>query len=404
MRGVVGRAQRGHVAGEVELAARRQERGRGGAGRGGRGRGCGGRGDGRRRRGLAAEERHRVGIAGRELQDLAVDLLGLAALLALVEDPGQLLEHRHGLGALIERLERLRQERQRLDVARVGLEAQLELLQRAPRIVLAQVQAGELAVEISLLGAVPQQALGDLDEVVEPVLPAQLLADRGELRDRLLGHPLLRVQLGELDARRDVARIEIDELPDRGQRLLGLALTVEVRRHLLEVLHGVGHQPELPVQLGELEVHLDEPRVELEDLLVDRDGLGEEPLVLIEARDLEVRVGGLLLLALARVQVADLEPHADVLRIFADDAQVLLDRLVDLALLDELAGPLHHLLFVEGHGARSPRRADRIRAAYAARERRADMRRRDPARGEVATALSVRARRDLGQARASMIR
>jgi len=131
---------------------------------------------------------------------------------------------------------------------------------------------------------------------------------------------------------------------------------VEVGGHRLEVLHGVGHQPQLPVQLGELEVDLDQARIELEDLLVDRDRLGEEALVLVEARHLEVGLGGLLLLALAREQVADLQPDPDVLRLFTDDAQVLLDRLVELALVDEATGRVHGLLFVEGHGSADLRR------------------------------------------------
>ena len=174
--------------------------------------------------------------------------------------------------------------------------------------------------------------------------------------DRVLDEAFLRVQLGELDARRDVLGIEIDELLDRRERFLRLAFAMEVRRDRLVVLHRIGHQAELAVELGELQDHVDEARIELEDLLVDRDRFEEEALLVIEARDLEVRLGRVLLRALLRVEVADLEPDADVLRILLDDPQVLLDRLVELALLDKLPGRIHDLFFVEGHGRLQPPR------------------------------------------------
>src|SRR6185436_20094192 len=90
------------------------------------------------------------------------------------------------------------------------------------------------------------------------------------------------------------------------------------------------------------------------DLLVDRDGLEIEALFPVELRDLEVRLGRLLLGVPLRVEVADLQPDPDVLRILLDDAQVLLDRLVELALLDELLRGLHDLVLIDGHGATTP--------------------------------------------------
>jgi hypothetical protein len=125
---------------------------------------------------------------------------------------------------------------------------------------------------------------------------------------------------------------------------------VEERGDALEVLHRIGQQAELAIQLGELEVHFDHARVELEDLLVDGDGLQVEALLAVELGDLEVRLGRLGLRPLLRVQVADLQPDADVFRIVLDDLQVLLDRAVGLPLLDVLARRVHDLAFVEGHG------------------------------------------------------
>ena len=195
----------------------------------------------------------------------------------------------------------------------------------------------------------PQQPLGDLDEVVLAIVRAQILAGVAKLLDRLGGHALFRVQLRELDPGRDVVGIEVDQLANRRQRLFGLTFAMEVGRDALEVLHRVRQQPQLAVQLGQLEVDVDQARVELEDLLVDRDGLEVEALLAVELRDLEIGLGRLGLGALFGVQVADLEPDADVLRVLLNDLEVLLDRLVGVTLLDELAGRIHGLVLVESH-------------------------------------------------------
>ena len=261
----------------------------------------------------------RVRIVRHDLEDLAIDLAGLVARLVLEVNARELLQHRDGLGFLIERGERDREQAERLDVARIGLEARLELLQRAARIVAAQVQAGELAVERVVIRLVPQQALGDLDEVVLPALAAQLLARVRELRRRFFEEVFLRVQLGELDPRRDVLRIEIDQLLDRVERVLGVAFAMEVRGDRFVVLHRIAHQAEAAIELCELQDHVDETRIQFQDLLVDGHGFQEKALFVVEARDLQIGVGRFLFRALLRVEVADLQPHADVLRIFGDD-------------------------------------------------------------------------------------
>jgi hypothetical protein len=213
------------------------------------------------------------------------------------------------------------------------------------------VEPGELAIERLVVGLVPQQALGDLQEVVLATLPAQLLARDLELGRGVIDLALLGEELRELDARRDVLGIEIDELLDRRERFLGVAFAMEVGGDRLEVLHRIGRQAQLAIQLRELQDHVDEPRIELEDLLVDSDGFQEEALVVIELRDLQVGLDRVLLRAPLGVEIADLQPDANVLGILVDDAQVLLDRLVDLALVDELPRRIHDLFFVKGHGA-----------------------------------------------------
>src|SRR5688572_463802 len=85
-----------------------------------------------------------------------------------------------------------------------------------------------------------------------------------------------------------------------------MRFAMEVSGDGFVVLHRIAHQTELAIQLGELERDVDLARIELEDLLVDRDGFEKETLLVIEARDFEIRVSRVLLGALFRVEVADL--------------------------------------------------------------------------------------------------
>jgi len=107
-----------------------------------------------------AEERDRVGVARHELEDPAEHVAGLLALLVLDVDPRELLEHADRLGLLLEGLERLGEQAEGLDVARIGLEAGLQLLERAPRVIAPQVQPGELAVERLVVGFVLASSAG----------------------------------------------------------------------------------------------------------------------------------------------------------------------------------------------------------------------------------------------------
>src|SRR5262249_34969792 len=83
-------------------------------------------------------------------------------------------------------------------------------------------------------------------------------------------------------------------------------------------------------------------------------GLQVETLLAIELGDFNVGLGGLALRALFRIQVANLQPDADVLGVVLDDLQVLLDRLVSLAPFDKLLGGFHDLILIYGHGSRRP--------------------------------------------------
>ena len=121
------------------------------------------------------------------------------------------------------------------------------------------------------------------------------------------------------------------------------------RRDRLVLLHRVRQEAELLVQLRQLVVHVDEARLDLENLLIDGDGFEVEALVRIELRDLCIGLGRLGLLAQLGVKVANLEPDPDVLIVVGDDFEVLLDRLFELALFDQLLGAGDQFVFVGRH-------------------------------------------------------
>ena len=103
------------------------------------------------------------------------------------------------------------------------------------------------------------------------------------------------------------------------------------------------------VEIGQLDIHVDERGVDLEDLFVDRDRLQEEALLGIELRNLAVGLGGSRVVTDAGFEVSDLEEGADVLGVFLDAALEFLDRLVDLPLLQELLRVSAYLVLVGGH-------------------------------------------------------
>ncbi len=121
----------------------------------------------------------------------------------------------------------------------------------------------------------------------------------------------------------------------------------------LEEGHGLGHQPQLLVQLGQLEVDFGQLGVELEHLLVEGDRLQEEPVLGIDLGDLGEEGGGLRVLSLLLVQLAHLLEHAHVARIHVEHLLVLADGLVEGTFGDELGGALDDLGLVHRRQSRS---------------------------------------------------
>ena len=94
--------------------------------------------------------------------------------------------------------------------------------------------------------------------------------------------------------------------------LSGSFFGVCVARDLLVRRERVARELQRLVGRGELQLDVDPARVELEDLLVDRHGLEEEPLLAVGLRDLEIRVARVADRAALRVEIADLEERSYV--------------------------------------------------------------------------------------------
>ena len=200
------------------------------------------------------------------------------------------------------------------------------------------VRRGQLARDAEVGGAMEQQALGDAHEVVGAPLRLQLHRELGQLVDRLVDLADLRRRLGQPDARRDVVRVQPDDLAQRGQRLLDLARLLQLVRGQLQLAQRVRDHPLLPVGLGQPLAHVRQPGRQLEDALVDRHRLARKTLLHVDLGGAQVDVARLLQRAAPGVDLRHLQPGAGVVRIFLDDARELLERALFLPPLQELLG------------------------------------------------------------------
>jgi hypothetical protein len=113
----------------------------------------------------------------------------------------------------------------------------------------------------------------------------------------------------------------------------------------------VADQREHLVHLGELDLDVEAARVELEDLLVDRDGLQEEALVRVLMRDASVGLDRLRTGAAAGVEVTDLQPGANIGGVRLHELAKLRDRPVVVALRQVLLGGFENLGAIDTHVA-----------------------------------------------------
>ncbi len=125
-------------------------------------------------------------------------------------------------------------------------------------------------------------------------------------------------------------------------------LLVVVGEHL-ELRARLVDQPLFGVQLGERLVHLEQGRIELDDLLVDRDRFDEETFLGVALRDLGEEIDRLVDALDPRVEVADPVQRVDVVRVVGEQLAILADRRLDFAARNVLLCGLYDLVTRDSH-------------------------------------------------------
>ena len=189
----------------------------------------------------------------------------------------------------------------------------------------------------------------DLRRLVDALLAHHQLGDRAVL-EKLLVALLERMEdLGELDVRRRVLRFERHHALQHADGGGGIrVLLVVVDQHLI-LRARLGDQALAVVELGQPLVDREPRRVELDDLLVDRDRLDEETVLRVPVGDLGEELDRFVDLVQPDVEVAHPVERRGVVRVLGEELAVLLDRGLDLPLRDHLLGGRDRGLAVHRH-------------------------------------------------------
>ena len=94
--------------------------------------------------------------------------------------------------------------------------------------------------------------------------------------------------------------------------------------------------------------------IQLDDFLVDRDGLHRQAVGPIQLTQLEVLLDGLGRFPGPGIQVAEVVADGQIVGIGLEDGQIFADGPVPLALLRVAEGILNRFTLVEGHPLRTP--------------------------------------------------
>ncbi len=216
-------------------------------------------------------------------------------------------------------------------------------------VVLGEQGAHEVLLRLDVVGRELQRLLEDLRRlVVRPALE-QHVPDQAVLHDGLI--LLVRGTVEVRQAHLDAHVVGIDGghlLVDVDGVRQPVVLLVVIGQDLV-LAPGVLDQALLVVEVGQLVVDLELGRVDLVDLLEDRDRLQEEPVPGVEVRDPREVGDGIPGTVHADVEVPDLVQGRDVLGVVLQDAEVLLQRLIELTLGQQLLGGLEDLFAVDRH-------------------------------------------------------
>ena len=161
-----------------------------------------------------------------------------------------------------------------------------------------------------------------------------------------------RVPFGQPDSRDHVVRGELDDLFLESESVAVTAIPLVAGDDVLELRDRVRCQLELDIEFAEPKVGVGEGRIDVEDLLPDGDGLQEEPVLAVVLSHSGVGRDRLRHGPFFPVQVADLQPNPDILRLLLNDAEVLLDGPIELAFLGVPLRFGDGFVFVDCHPAR----------------------------------------------------
>ena len=191
----------------------------------------------------------------------------------------------------------------------------------------------------------------DLRRLFDLVVAQHQVGDQPVLGERLLGQLLAVEELGELDVRRRIVGDQDRHLLQHAdRRSRAVVLLVVVDEHLILGAR-LRDQTLLVIELRQAFVDREPRRIELDDLLVDRDRLDEETVVRVAVGDLREEPHGLVDAVDARIEVAEPVQRRSVVRVLGEELAVLLDGGFDLAARNELLRRSDHLRTVDRHQA-----------------------------------------------------
>ncbi len=171
---------------------------------------------------------------------------------------------------------------------------------------------------------------------------------------RFLPPPLLEQEVAELRQQHMIRRIEPRQALIDLDHLGGVACLGVMLRHGGELDLGFPREPLLFIQIGTGQERLGPVRIQLDDLLVDRDGLHRQPVGPIQLAQLEILLDGLGRLPGAGIKVPKVVADGQVVGVGLEDRLIFGDGLVPLPLLRIGEGALKGFPLVECHSQRTP--------------------------------------------------
>jgi hypothetical protein len=250
----------------------------------------------------------------------------------------------------------LAQARQQRHIVRRLLDRLLQVVGGPIVVLLNHVDPGQLLPQAGAPGVDLEPLLQHLQGFGQMALLAELQGNRDVLLDRLGAAALPGVDVGQLAPDLEVARVQLRHLLQDLGGVLGLAPLQVLVDHDLVLALGLHHEALLGIELGQLQIGIEDGRVELVDLLPHGDGTDQESVLRVEVGDLGVLLGSLAGAVDLGVEVPDLVDGVPVAGVLLDDLAIESDRLIEAARLLEAFGVLLQFDRVDslGHSTLEP--------------------------------------------------